>query len=37
VFEALPQAVDEAIDRLGLVAGGLERGDETELRHRRSS
>src|SRR6185369_13501837 len=34
VLQALAQAVDEAIDGLGLVAGGLEGGDEAEVGHR---
>src|SRR3954454_25119842 len=33
VLEALGEAVDETIDGGRLVAGGLERGDELELRH----
>ena len=31
VFEALVEAVDELLDRLGLIAGGLERRDELEV------
>ena len=33
VFEALLEAVGQALDRLGLVAGGLEWGDEAEIGH----
>ena len=33
VVEALREAVGQALDRLGLVAGGLERGDEAEVGH----
>ena len=35
VLDALREAVDELVDRLRLVAGRLEWGDEMELRHRR--
>ena len=33
VVEALAEAVDQALDRLGLVARRFERGDEFEVRH----
>ena len=33
VVEPLAEAVDQALDRLGLVAGRFERGDEFEIRH----
>ena len=33
MLEALGEAVDQPLDRLRLVAGGLERGDELEVGH----
>jgi hypothetical protein len=37
VAEPTAQAVDELVDRRGLIAGGLEIGDEIEVGHERKN